>query len=94
MKCFLVIPDPNNADQVREKVNSLFTNIYQLQGTVGWVVAHPAKTTSTQIWDALTAGEERGEIVAFVMSIETYRGYYDGGLWECLRTWRAENEST
>lgn len=89
MDCFLIIPDPTNeenVEQLERRINESFTHKYQLRGKVGWVVAHQQKSTTVQIWETLQSPNEPN-VVGFVTKLREWRGLYDPGLWESLRSW-------
>ena len=89
MECFVIISDPTrevHKESLDKRISEVFVNRYRLRGDIGWIVAHPEKTTTVQIWETIEEGQEE-QLWGLVVKINEFRGYYDIGAWESLKTW-------
>ena len=89
MKCFLVVPIPDDKEAIANHIEENFDSPFPLEGGYGWVVAHPKKDTANSIWEAIKTNPDGDEpLGALVVEVINRGGYYYKGLWETLNNWR------
>lgn len=91
MKCFLVIPIPDDKEAIAKHIEGKFESPYTLEGGYGWVVSDPKKDTANSVWEAIKTNPDGDEpLGALVVDVSIRGGYYYRGLWETLNNWEGK----